>query len=368
LAELVITLAIIVLVLSLAVPLFNVISGARTLEAAQNTIAARISQARTIAINRGQFVGVCFYRDAATDRMASVLVSFNDSTLTDPDTLDKYRGWFPTDTTGTNTTYNRPSNSPAVIRADRVLRAVNDFRGRNPASSWSFFEGKPMVYQFTTIRNSPASMVGNGSWGASLVTNPTPAVPNTAPVPSAVYNNVTGSTIFWTQVADDIGEVDVLAGGEGEQQLLPNGVGLQMVSSLVATSTSSTNRYAQAGLLLFSPNGELVAKPYGIRVGSTLNDLVFRNLPTSVFPATIDRSITSFNRPSSTDLGVVLFDRNAFRNDPNAQGTDTDGQLNDFPSTDTYDGTREVAEETWLDNNGVLLLVNRYSGSLGEAQ
>jgi prepilin-type N-terminal cleavage/methylation domain-containing protein len=388
LSELLITLAIITLVLALAVPVFNVISGARTIEAAQNVLAARITQARTIAINRGQFVGVMIFRDPLTDRWGSILVSFNNSNLEDPDTLEKYKGWFGTSTAGGNTTYLRAQPGPPVQLADRVLRVVSDFRGRVGGGSWDFLEGKPMTYLFR-VEDGAMVPVGNASWGTNTSTDPVTPTPNAAPVPSASFvNGPNPSSFYWRQFSERVGKLDVLASGEGETQLLPNGVGAQMITSLVATSSTATNRYAQAGLILFSPNGEVVQRPYSIAFGSPLHRVIYGvysvgaadrsnyitiDYATSVAAPNIDRTIVATNRPSQCDLGVALFDLNSFKG---ASHTISDGlgfsnpANADFPSPDLTDYTdaKERTEEEWLDNNAVLLLVNRYSGALGESQ
>jgi len=368
LAELLITIAIITLVLTLAVPLFNVISGARTVEAAQNVIAARIGQARTLAINQGRFTGVAFFRDPTTDRVATALVSFNNGLLDDPDTLNKYRGWFGVDSSGANATYERPNAAAATpIRGDRVLRVINDFRGRSTAGSWNFLEGKPSAYAMKTVPAAGAIPAGNPSWGATNSTNPVPPTNNTAPVPVANWNNGPSvSNIYWTEVNDDVGELDLVANAEADVQLLPQGVGMQVITSLVATSATAVNRYAGAGLILFDPNGQLVTRPYGIRATSPLSQIIFNSLPTATV-VNVDRSQVLQDRPASSDLGIVLFDQALFRA---AAGSQSDGQLNDFPAPDTTEYTlvREQAEETWLDNNGTSLLINRYSGAIGQTQ
>lgn len=74
LIELVIVIAILVLLLGLAVPAFNVMSGANSIESAQNRIAAVLAQTRMQAIGQQSSRGVVFYRDSATDRTAMALV------------------------------------------------------------------------------------------------------------------------------------------------------------------------------------------------------------------------------------------------------------------------------------------------------
>src|SRR5689334_7702849 len=78
LIEVVVVVVIIVLLLGMAVPAFNYITGNRSTDAAQNTVAAALSRARTEAIYRGKPVGVAFYRDPIQDRTAVALVTHPD--------------------------------------------------------------------------------------------------------------------------------------------------------------------------------------------------------------------------------------------------------------------------------------------------
>lgn len=69
LTELLITIGIIVIVLAVAVPAFNVLSGQRSLEGAQNQIAAELSLMRSRCQSAQREGGVVFYLDAATQRI-----------------------------------------------------------------------------------------------------------------------------------------------------------------------------------------------------------------------------------------------------------------------------------------------------------
>jgi type II secretory pathway pseudopilin PulG len=77
LMELMVVIGIMVLMLALAVPTFNVMTGSRSIENAQNAIAATLAQARLSAVRSQAPRGVCFYRDPATDRIAMALVSYD---------------------------------------------------------------------------------------------------------------------------------------------------------------------------------------------------------------------------------------------------------------------------------------------------
>jgi len=79
--ELLIVIAIIVLMLALAVPAFNVLTGSKSIEGATNQVSAFLGQARAEAIGIQEIRGVMFFLDLATDRinMALVRTSFTDT-------------------------------------------------------------------------------------------------------------------------------------------------------------------------------------------------------------------------------------------------------------------------------------------------
>lgn len=80
LAELLIVIGIILLVMILAVPAFNFITGARSIEAADNTISAALARARLIAIRDQAPRGLVFYRDVDTDRVAVAVAGLDPTT------------------------------------------------------------------------------------------------------------------------------------------------------------------------------------------------------------------------------------------------------------------------------------------------
>src|SRR5262245_28845348 len=64
--ELLIVIGILVLVLALAVPAFNFITGSRSVETAGNNIASMLARARAEAMGFQQMRGVFFYIDVTT--------------------------------------------------------------------------------------------------------------------------------------------------------------------------------------------------------------------------------------------------------------------------------------------------------------
>lgn len=80
--ELLIVIAIIVLLIGLAVPAFNVLTGSKSIESATNQISAFLGQARMEAIGVQETRGVLFFLDKESDRiyMAMVRSVFKDNT------------------------------------------------------------------------------------------------------------------------------------------------------------------------------------------------------------------------------------------------------------------------------------------------
>jgi type II secretory pathway pseudopilin PulG len=74
LTELLIVIGLIVLVIALAVPAFKAMSGGRSIDAAQNQLAAVLGAARAEAIGLQKVRGVFFYVDPATERVNAALV------------------------------------------------------------------------------------------------------------------------------------------------------------------------------------------------------------------------------------------------------------------------------------------------------
>jgi len=74
LTELLIVIGLIVLLIALAVPAFRAMTGGRSIDAAQNQLAAVLGAARAEAIGLQKVRGVFFYLDPATDRVNAAIV------------------------------------------------------------------------------------------------------------------------------------------------------------------------------------------------------------------------------------------------------------------------------------------------------
>jgi type II secretory pathway pseudopilin PulG len=75
LIEMMIVMGIIILAISLAIPAIRILTGSRSEQAAQNTVAAYVASARADAVGLQDVEGVLFYLDPATDRVTCVEVA-----------------------------------------------------------------------------------------------------------------------------------------------------------------------------------------------------------------------------------------------------------------------------------------------------
>src|SRR5437762_8472270 len=78
LTELLIVIGLIVLVIAIAVPAFKAMSGGRSVDAAQNQLAAVLGAARAEAIGLQKVRGVFFYVDPRTERVNAAIVQESD--------------------------------------------------------------------------------------------------------------------------------------------------------------------------------------------------------------------------------------------------------------------------------------------------
>jgi prepilin-type N-terminal cleavage/methylation domain-containing protein len=85
LTELLVVIGIIVLLLALAVPLFNVLRGGRSVDSGQNVVSAMLQRARARAIWTQQTRGILFFDDQATHRTGMLMVKYRDDAV---NTLD----------------------------------------------------------------------------------------------------------------------------------------------------------------------------------------------------------------------------------------------------------------------------------------
>jgi len=80
LIELLVVMGVILLAIAMAVPIFGTLTGNRSIQGAQNQVAAALSSARTAAIELQRYTGVMFFLDPATDRVNMATVYGDEET------------------------------------------------------------------------------------------------------------------------------------------------------------------------------------------------------------------------------------------------------------------------------------------------
>ncbi len=271
--EMLIVIAIIVLMLALALPAFNVLTGSSSTEGATNQISAFLGQARAEAIGVQEIRGVMFFIDPRTDRvnMAMVRDSGYDA--------------------GNNVTY-------LDLVPDRDFVAL-------PSG---------VMAQTTLNAATAASRTVDGYMG---------------------FNDKAATT-----------------------------------ASNVSGGLTVVVRYG--GVILFDSSGKLVSIRYGFRCSQSVVSatgtmtLVASLLSQGNINNLGNGSATDFAVPGvvSSQIGFALFQREGFGS---AGYTLGDSQVDSSVGAYVTAGN-EGLEETWIDSNAVVSLVNRYNGTLIKAE
>jgi len=321
LVELLVVIGIIVIALALSVPAFSFLTGARSLEAGENAVAAMLGRARTEAINGNAYVGVFFFVDPKTDRTTLALAELDAVDLDDPDPYDNYKSWV-TGYTG-YIGIDLATVGPPPVTADRVIFITTD----------STENDRPLVkiYRRKTTDLSTVSP------------------PPSGPATSGAYIGKFENDQWEEYITGRLTQLDV-----ADFVTLPPGVGAQLIYD--SAGSNNTDRYVRTGLIVFDPQGRLSYKNYSIdrdtNLGRTLqltND--FGDSGTTIY----------------SSFGVVLYDRSTFIDQAGFTDYDMRGrtpsspQYSDAPVGYTPD---ERTEEQWLDENTTPLLINRFSGAL----
>jgi hypothetical protein len=322
--EILIVIGLIVLIIALAVPAFSYITGSRSVDAGENLVSAMLSRARGMAINSNQPVGVAFFRDPVTERsgMAIIVSASQRQGLSDEAAgLEQYKAWRAQDDKGQPVTYQQGDVVCALVQ-------VND--GAFTKMATRLFVSKENNNSNHRPPNGPAL---SDSWWGTL----------------------------------DDSELDSMIGVE--YQYLPAGVGAQTINDpdpSPGATPVARDRYLRNGLILFGGDGALLARKYVIlRPPATDNDRThlyyMMGFDQRAQPAANALNFQAVGAnpsfPLYSQLGVVLYDEENYRT---AGGTPTD------PTNDnvTYTNTSEPAEEAWIDQNALSLMVNRYNGTL----
>ncbi len=317
LVEILIVVGILMLLLGLSVAALNAISGNRSTAAASNLVSAMLARARTMALNdtgpEASDYGVFFFLDRTQDRTAMVLVKRTNGMLTDADGLEQYKGW---------------KNGWAYLGA------------ANPTPPPQFIdapEGQRVLY---VVRDALEKDQNNNdrlrvAWYQRTVANP--ASDNSPPATG-------GTNAEWADVV--LGDTDSYVGvGDTDIQYLPAGIGLQLVNEPRAVS----DRYLRTGAIFFDRQGRLDALPYAVRHDSKLGIMM--------------KLTSDLTANVVSQFGVALFDLPAFGGNPN----NTEGDLA-YAVPGLNPPVDETAEETWIDTNALVQMVNRANGTLNRGE
>ncbi len=330
LVELMIAVAIVVLLIGLALPVFRVINGSRSQEGASNQIASFLARARTDAIGLQTPTGVAFFQDA-TGR--SLMAEVQQVQFTPWSGTVQYAP-------GTYVTYVTSAGPPAVVNYYVCTTTVP------PAAS-------------TSPNANPTS--DTGRWSLIGINSNTTSVVNSP---------------GFTFLVDQIPNTDV--------ERLPVGVGTMALSDAgsIGAVVNSQDRYLHVGMMIFDANGRLVTQPFWMSqfglVGTTSG---FKTRAYDICQAqgtrlsgasnltgtTLASPANSFPCTLYSSVGMVTVDAEAFA----AQGPRGDYVIDTSSAvpgvspygTSTTAGTK-ASEDAWLDANGTPLLINRYNGTL----
>lgn len=341
-AEILVVMAIMVILATLAVPALSVITGARSIEAANNLVSASLSRARAEAISRQQTVGLAIYFDAEKQRTALGLVG-------------TAQQW----TAGTS--YQRGD----YVRTEEAAG--------------------PCWWLCHTSHTSAIAGTGN------VDEMPVTATPRNWT--KVTVGSSTDALRYMPSVSQPDTYVTMLP--ESEVVYLPPGIAAQVLNH----GPIDKDRYLHASVIFFGPDGRLDPfRQWGVMFDAADAPMPDVPTPTSIRSSRLGLAIRfnskfgtppanrrvkpgiSFNMdPDPTQpgmsnvaqlrggLGVVLFDRSAFTSQHGSAPEWDDQLLNASRGTLPGSPSPDRASELWLDQNGTLLLLNRYTGALLKA-
>lgn len=355
LTELLVVMGIIILLALAAVPAIRFIAGSRSIEGTQNIVAAMVGRARNQAINDGEPRGVFFFVDPQNDRTTMALVTQQGNSE-----LAQYSGW--TRPTAAVPTYvDRQGNgyTPSLAPADV-----------NPVTYYG-----PSNQPFNT-----SQVVMLHTAGETYLGLPRPII---SPYSSATKHNANNGNRPPTSPPWGAGTTSLELAGGTDFQMIPPGVGLQLLNSNPA-NRNNFDRYVRIGCIMFDEKGKFTSVPWSVDSGTKVGRAMHlaRNL-----------DLTSNNgnvQPLVSQFGIMLYDRQTFLAQTAKSGTAfTEGDFIYSPSftypgytpktffatgfapkfsTAADEGVSNAAplpnKEDWLDRNSLPLVVDRYDGSL----
>ncbi|MGD0461951.1 MAG: hypothetical protein ABSB74_05645 [Tepidisphaeraceae bacterium] len=336
LVEMITVLTIIILVLAIAIPVWNALMGGTNVAAAQNLISAVLANARADAIYNRQTIGVCFFIDPKTNRTAMAEVQaepeWNGTAFTP---------LFPPNVYGISNTQNGLVNA---------LELVNNPDPNNPGNLIFYRDivllpaGVAVALNNNTYTYNQAKVAGTGNYYFAYL-----GASNTLPALDRYLR--LGAIMF---------------APDGTLTTIPFGIPLNdhLSSSVGATATEN-----------------LVCQRLGMVYSGTAYD-VASNVSSAGTPSAI---------PLMSSVGFVVFDHDAYlaqhaSMQVNSGGTTTtkgdgnaftDIDMNYYLYTNLASPTTpsqvpisddKFIEENWIDKNGVALMVNPTNGSLIKAK
>ena len=321
LTEILIVIGLIVLMLALAVPTFNFITGNRSLEGAQNTVGALIGRARVEAIGLQETRGVFFFIDRATGRVSAALVRGVEAPLAFP---------------APGATFQRAGLvGPAEPLPEAWLDLV-------PDTEFVAFAPGVMLQTIDDAMNAGGARVEDGYIGYNR-RNEGNAL--NAGTPTSDTHTMYGGVILF----------------DGSGQL----VARRYAFKTFFVDATNMRQPTRMGDLLYRPKGDPNPLNTHYQTGQ-INDVV----PLGHSPAAV--GVGAYYGKSQ--LGVVLFDRERWMiGSPAVTGQnyekELDWQIQPLTATSYAAApSTEHLEEQWIDENGLPLLVNRYNGTLVRAQ
>jgi prepilin-type N-terminal cleavage/methylation domain-containing protein len=328
LIEMITVLTIIILVLAIAIPVWNALMGGTNVAAAQNQISAFLANVRADAIYNRQTIGVFFFIDPKTKRTAMAEVQVQPEWIT-----------------GTQTPLFTP-NVPSAANSTpvNVLELVNNLDPNSTTGSPSFVFYRDMVL----LPNGVGIALNSNTYAYNqfIGTQFTPNVWNTGSftVPLDRYRRL-GAIMF---------------AADGTLTTISYGVPLR--EQLAKSSPISENLLCQ-------------------RMGMTY--------PTSAIGPFYDfASLAPPTSPTQTltlvsSVALVVFDEDAYLTQHASSPTTPNGDGAPFNDTDMNDtilpaganplvgsapAQDKFIEENWIDENGIALMISPSNGSLIRAK